>query len=243
MKKSLLLIIPLLGIMLLQSCSKDGDDITLTSPAEVTLKLGETHQIVAMSSTPITYTSENQYHSIVSNDGLVTAGFVGSTKIKVNSSGISKDIKIIVKPEYTLYETPSIEWGKPKSEIIAKYGTPDKTSDTSIGYTDYSNSAKMLMFLFDEQNKLKASSVMVKTSYSSDLGAFLAERYLFISNVEDILLLINDLTASKATTIIGAELYSTSYWQVLYMPTPKDNRSSSKNIEIEFDNLFNKLSN
>ncbi|MDR1631817.1 MAG: hypothetical protein LBR97_02875, partial [Dysgonamonadaceae bacterium] len=111
--------------------------------------------------------------------------------------------------------------------IIAKFGTPDSETSSGIGYIDYSNTAPILMFLFDSSNKLSSYAVMVKSMYSSTLADFLLERYLAVSEKDGLFLFINGLNTTTATMAIGLQLYNTSYWQVVYMPSTSTSTKST----------------
>lgn len=209
------------------------------SSTELTLKFGEEHKINATSTSPIIYQSSDEYHATVSNSGLIDARFVGDANISLSNADDSKSIKVTIEPQYNLYKTPSLNWGTLRSEIITQYGVPESSTADVILYDDYSNSAPILMFLFDDQDRLISSSVMVKSRYSSDLGSFLAERYPLISS-DDAILLMDALEFDDATTIISADLYNLSYWMVMYF-APAVGRSSEADIKNQFNELFNQM--
>jgi len=211
------------------SCSKDDGTNTSISlkTVEKSLFCGDKYQIEAASTSEIIYTSENEYNATVTSSGAVTARFIGETSITLTNGNDSKKIKIVVNPHYTLYPDPCITFGISKSEIIAKYGIPSTQTATGIGYANYSNASPIVMYLFDANNKLISTGVIVKTTYSSELGAFLAERYLPVDITN--LIFINSLDPKKATMLIGASLYDTTYWLVTYGPyTSKSNTSTLK---------------
>lgn len=243
MKKTVLLIGVSLSLLFV-SCSKDDEVdklITLESSAK-TLFFGDEYQIEATSNTPILYSSEDEYHAHVSEPGLVTARFIGETNIVLSNGNDRKTVSITVKPQINLYPDPNLEFGISRSALITKYGTPDAESETTILYNNYSNAAAAVMYLFDENNKLKNTAVMVKTAYNSNLGTFLVERYLPIDM--DNLLFVNALRPEDATLLIGADLYDISYWLVLYVPYSSIRMSSQvKAIQnlSEFDNLIHQL--
>lgn len=230
------------------SCSKDDSANTSISlkSVEKNLFCGETYQIEAASTSEITYTSENEYNATVSSSGLVTARFIGETNVTLTNGNDSKKIKIVVNPHYSLYPDPCLNFGISKSEIIAKYGTKFEEKDNGICYSNYSIAAPLVMYFFDTNNKLKSTFVAVKTAYSSDLGAFLAERYMLADKGNRIF--INSTDPKKATMLIGASLQNTSYWLVVYGPyTSKSNtstlRSSVNRTLLDEFMGYNALSN
>lgn len=246
MKKILFLLAVL--PLLFSGCEKDDDgDVIVLKVSEKTLYHDDEYQIEATSKSKITYSSENEYHAKVSETGLVTAQFVGETNILLSNSEDSKTFKLIVKPKSNLYPEPDVKFGDTKSSIIAKFGTPDSETATGIGYTDYSNAAPILMFLFDSSNKMTGYSIMVKSSYSSVIADFLLERYLVVTENDGVFMFINGLNLNTATMAIGLSLYNLSYWQAIYMPNTSSSQSaplrsakSSTNTN-EFDELFNQL--
>ncbi len=237
----------LAGTTFFVGCDKEKDpDVILLKVTEKSLYHESEYQIEATSNSNITYLSENEYHAKVSESGLVTARFVGETNILLSNSEDSKKIKIIVNPLSNLYPEPNVNFGDTKSSIIAKLGTPDNETSTGIGYSGYSNSAPILMFLFDDSNKMTSYSLMVKSSYSSILADFLSERYLVVSERDGLFMFINSLKPTTATKVIGLSLYNTSYWQVMYIPntTAKNTqiRSGKRLTDVDrFDELLKQL--
>lgn len=236
MKKLLLLL--LVFPFVLGSCSSSDDDKNniLLNETSTTLKSSKTYQIKATSSAKISYVVENEYHAKVSESGLVTAGKIGVTNIVLTNGDDTKSFKVTVEPESKLYPEPNVEFGTSRADLIKKLGTPDVVTDSGIGYNNYSTNAPTVLYLFDSNSKLSGSSVMVKTTYSKELGVFLGERYVYATSVEKdyTLFFINGLSLVKTTMAIGSYLYNTQYWMVLYYPysdkskTSKQLRSSSE---------------
>ena len=191
--------------------------ITITTTS-TTLHYGETYQISAECENPITYSSANEYHAKVSSSGLVTANYVGSTTITLQSEEDTKIFSVTVSPKSNLYTEPNISFGESKNSVISKLGTPDATTEGGIAYNDYSSAAQMLLILFDDYDKVEGYGVMVKSGYTTELGDFLKERYDFVGYSDEIFVYRNALTNDKTTMIIGMQLYSISYWMVVYAP-------------------------
>jgi hypothetical protein len=127
--------------------------------------------------------------------------------------------------------------------IFAKLGQPDYESSSGIGYDNYSNSAPILMFLFDSSNKMTTYSIMVRSAYSSVLADFLFERYFYVSEKDGLFMFANGLTLDTITMIIGLSLYNISYWQVIYTtPSPSSESASLKSSKGSIDtNGFDEL--
>ncbi|WP_165042378.1 Ig-like domain-containing protein [Dysgonomonas sp. ZJ709] len=228
MKKLLLLlfVLPLIFV----SCGSDDDNSLSLKEAEKTLKYGNTYQINASSDNKITYTSENEYHATVSESGLITAGRIGETNILLTDGNDTKEFKVTVNPESNLYPEPNVEFGISKSDLIKKLGTPDYQTSEGIRYDNYSSNAPQVAYLFDSSDKLETSVTMVKTAYSSELGTFLGERYVYGTSIEEdyTLIFINNLKLENATMMIGASLYNTSYWMTIYTTYTHQKSSSAK---------------
>lgn len=235
-----LALLPLLSV----SCSKDDEpnrDITVEI-AEQNLYFGDEYQIQASSNTPITYSSNDEYHAEVSDSGLVTARFVGETSIVLSNENNSKEIPIVVKPKSNLYPKPNLDFGISKSNLISNLGAPDAETEEGIAYAGYSGAAPMVMYLFDENDELENVGVLVKTLYSSELGIFLSERYL-PADPEN-LIFVNALEASKITMLVGAELYNEEHWMVIYLPysdSAKMNFRSKNKTSSGVDELYEQV--
>ena len=198
-------------------CSEEDEpkfDIITLNETSKTLYFGDEYQIEAQSNSTIQYLSENKYHAVVSETGLVKAAFVGETNILLSNGDDNKTVKIVVKPQYNTYPIPDLSFGALRSTIISKLGTPSKTTEDAISYSDYATKAPIVMYHFDKDNKLIDVAVMVKFEYFSELAAFLSERY-FCASVDD-LVFFNGVTTESATFSITADLYNLSYWMVVY---------------------------
>ena len=240
-----LLIISCLLVPFFYSCDKDDTDFLTLSTSEKTLNYHDEYQIDATSSSDIEYTVKDDYHASVSETGLVKARFVGETNIVLNNSSEEKIFKLTVAPKYNLYPEPDVEFGTTKSSVIREFGSDYSESDSGIGYKDYSSAAPVIMFIFDDDDKLSSYVVMVKTFYSSKIVDFLGERYLPVGEEDDVFYFSNGLTDETTTMVVMVGLYNVSYWMILYSTYPPSGKSI-KNIgftdrSIDFDNLLKKL--
>lgn len=239
MKKLSLVLVAILAIVLM-GCSKDKKVKLITlSTSSTTMHHGDTYQITAQCDDAISYTSNNEYHASVTNQGLITANYVGNTTIKLSSNEDTKTFNVTVAAESNLYPEPNISFGESKSSVISKLGTPDTSTETGIGYTSYSLNAPKLAILFDENNCVKSYGILVYSSFTSQLSTFLTERYVYVGYANDIFMYMNGLTISSATIIVGLELYNTNYWMAVYVP----NSSKSEINHTELKSLINTLFN
>lgn len=241
MKKFLTLI---LLATLFVGCSSDDDEnnnIDLKT-SDVILSFGDESQIGATSDSKITYSSEDEYYASVSDAGLIKAGRVGETRMVLTNGKDTKSLKVTVKATSNLYPEPNIEFGISRSDLIKKLGTPDRETSTGIGYDNYSTNAPQVAYIFDTNNKLTSSSVLVKSSQSSNLGTFLGERYIAIGSEGYTIFFINSLLTQNPTMGVGANLYNVNYWMVLYMSYNGTKQKSTFDSEYlvkgELEKLF-----
>ena len=171
-----------------------------------TLHYGETYQINAECENPITYSSENEYHATVSEEGLVTANFVGATTITLASEFDTKTFEVTVAPVSDLYPEPEIEFSESRDSIIARFGEPDAEVEGAIAYGNYSANSTMLMVMFDEEELVQYYAVVFAAEYSDELDTFLSERYLFAQEEDGIKIYINALDVNETTMLVGSKM-------------------------------------
>lgn len=224
--KKILLILSI--AIMAAACSKKDDSKDTISLAvnQITLNYGEEFKIQATSNSPIAYSSEREFHALVSGSGFITAKYVGETNINMINKDDSKSLKVIVAPKYTTYPTPAFDFGLSKNNIISKFGQPGTNNANSVIYNNYSTKAPAIQYLF-ENDKVKAISVLVKTAYTEELAKFIGERYALVS-LED-RLYINGLSAEDCSMVVGISLLDTSYWMAIYFPSDLTRSSSAAN--------------
>ena len=241
MKKSVLLMFAIMA-MVLSGCSSDDDEnnsIVLDSK-EVVIYSGDKYQIEAKSDKSISYQSEDEYHARVSTSGLISANKVGETNILLNNGYDSKTVKVIVKGKINLYPEPYLKWNVSKNELIKLLGKPDKESLDAITYNNYSSTAPSVIYMFNENNTLKGVGVLVRASYSSQLGTFLAERYFAYQSQDYTIYFVNNYSPDLVSMGVGAMLYNTSYWIVAYAPFNAKTKSMQFTSE-DFVKEINKI--
>ncbi|MEI6865526.1 Ig-like domain-containing protein [Flavicella sp.] len=238
MKKLLLLI----TVVLFISCSSDEESdngITL-EPNQKTLYFEDTYQIEASSISAITYSVENEFHASVSSTGLVEVGRVGETTIILDNGEETKEEIITVTPKSTLYPTPNLEFGISRSQLEDSLGTPDAETDESILYT--TSLGYNMLYLFDDDNNLDFSSVIIEEQHTSELVTYLGERYLLVSDTDEFYMLINGLSMATSTLAIGASEMNDDYLLVLYSPIDDSTLNKSSNTYKIDSSLINKIS-
>lgn len=208
-----------LMVVVLVSCGKDeAPDIITLDRSEVALYFGDNYQIEARSNSTIAYESKDEYHASVTTDGLVIARYVGETSISLSNAEDDKLLKITVQPKYSLYPEPEVEFGASKADVISKFGEPVTDTGTAIGYDEYSPGAPILMFAFDENDKVAAYSVMVSAYRMEGLVNFIGERYHPAGSTDGMFIFMNGLKPETASMAVAISLYNSNYVAALYLP-------------------------
>lgn len=101
MRKLLLFIIVCSFLPSFYSCKKNH--ITVNNGITVNLNHNETHWIDATSDYEISYCSDNRYCAEVSDDGVITANYVGSAEITLSNGKDEASIRVNVLPLSNYY--------------------------------------------------------------------------------------------------------------------------------------------
>lgn len=193
--------------------------LIMLEETSATLHYGETYQINAECESPITYSSEDEYYASVSEEGLVTANFVGATTINLESEFDAQTFEVTIEPVSNLYPEPEIEIGESKESIIERFGEPFAETEETIGYQDYSDNTTMLMVLFDENDLVENYALILDVELEEELETFLSERYPFVQEMEGMKIYVNALNPEEASLIIGSQVYEDeeeSFLMVVY---------------------------
>lgn len=233
-------------VTLFMGCSSDNDndnaDKIVLNTSDLTMYYDDEIQIDAKSDSKISYSSQNEYYASVSDGGVIKAGRVGETRIALTNGKDTKSLKVTIRAKRDLYPEPNIEFGISRSDLIKKLGTPDNETVDGIGYYNYSINAPQVAYLFDSNDQLRSSAVLVNSTQSSSLGSFLAERYLSIGSKDYTFFYINSLLSQKPTMGVGATLSNINYWMVLYMPfsdtQEKNTFNSDSEMKKKLENIF-----
>ena len=209
------------------SCS-DNNEERINIPSSRNMKVGESFNL----GYPSNWVSSNTFSAKVDNNGVITAIRKGTANIYSTSKDLS--CYISVSPSYTLYNDPILQWGISKNSVISKKGTPDSETSTVLTYNTSSTTTPIEMYLF-ENNSLKASAILVKTSYSDELVEHLSQRFKPAAvDVENYSLYFIDAeTLSDSETIVLAQLYNTSYWLVMYSQNTSTRSAVNQNELFE----------
>ncbi len=212
----------------LSSCEKDGLNLSKTS---YTLYSDDSTKIEGSYLDNIVWDSQNEFVATAEGN-ILTSILVGSTTLSCGDATIS----VTVKPRHTLYIEPYMKWGCSKSDIIAKFGTPDSETDTALGYATGNSAAPLVMYMFNS-DKLTSCGVAVKMSYASELVDFIAERYVIL-----------EVDGTAATFVhcygkvsdpkfdYGGQMdYSSSLGGFIVAYIPNSNETSNSNVTLGLD--------
>lgn len=228
-EKLLVLLLVLMGIIMLPSCSddKEKNEPSITIPSTVSINVGSTMNLGMTGN----WSSSNDFIASVSGQGIITGNHVGTCKV---TNG-NKTCSVTIKPTVSLYKDPITEWGMSKAEVIAQWGDDYMEIDNAIGYNTGNPIAPILMYSF-KNGKLASSVMTVSTQYTDTLVDFLLERYKSIGVSDYDFFFINNNSIQSATTIIGVTLFNKEYWEIIYMPN-----DITKSGELEDEKISSKL--
>jgi len=182
--------------------------------------------VVSPNANGCTYESENSYVASVSSNGLITGKIVGKTIIHVKNANKNLDAtcEVTVTPQYELFREPYLGFGATPTTIKAyEKRVLARETTTTLMYTGENSYLTDVLYLF-ENSVNTGSSCLVPTVYSSLLGSFIGERYVYIGTTSDNLRMYLS-TDSKTTVVLG--LYSIYYWMVIFTPNSTGTKLSS----------------
>lgn len=197
------------------SCSDDDDNDTALelNTTKVSLHQDDTKQMTVKDNRSVTWTVEDDFVAKVDADGLLTAMFVGETRVKAtDSKGKSAYASVIVNPRYNTYKEPYVGWGASRSEVLS-HDTREVSSEseTLVVLDGGSDAAELVSYGFGETG-LEAAIVIVKTSYSAEIVKFLGERYMPLGANDEVAMFSND------KVLVGVKVQNYKYLMITYIP-------------------------
>jgi len=254
MKKTLLF---LSVILVLFGCNKGADSVFTINTTPKNLYAGDSLQLDVSSTNYVSYSVENEYYASVSNKGLIKAKKVGSTIVKIKTEKETKTFPVTVRAREYLYKEPQLDWDMNSSEVIYALGLTKndvKFGEDYFYIENYSLSAYLAIFLFDDKTKKLASyMICVDCDKVKEAAAFLKERYYYVGYNSDGALFIGslpkDLVIGTKCILVSSELkiLKNKYiFQILYYKFDDTTKAfiSGKNIDKTFyEKLYNKLIN
>lgn len=218
-------------------CACDTNPFT---PKSATLYCGDVIRITTKGA-PSTEMLESTNRFIASVDvtGMVRANHVGNAAITAATYILSdgslaydanKACQITVKPRYTYFTEPLMDWDISQEELIAKIGS---APDTTMVFNNESYSLSMPIFgdyyngdshgyIFVD-NKLKASNIVSRTASMEDAKNFMDERYEVTADYGETIIYVNSYS-NDATLFIGLQESEDEVGHcvgIYYNPTPE----------------------
>lgn len=215
MRKLLLFIIVCSFMSSFYSCKKNH--ITVNNGITVNLNHNETHWIDATSDYEISYCSDNRYCAEVSNDGVITANYVGSAEITLSNGKDEASIRVNVLPLSNYYQEPDIYFGESRESVDAKYASEDynPTTDDVVLYP-YKSDVTDYMYVYYEDDKVVAYEILVIADDISLVEEFISERYRYLGEIYGLPVYINTLALSDATMSVSYRHYDSERVIVRY---------------------------
>lgn len=240
MKKILFVLLTLSFV--LASCNDDDDKGTITiNTYNATVNAGETYQIEATSTLPISYTSDKPFLATASATGLINAKRIGTIHFTLTDGESTEIFTLTVEPRSTFYKEPELTFGEKMQSMIDRleyigpvyHNTQDSIDMIYIQYPNASPSYDVAYFFDRESGELIASGTYINSNNKSELESFLKERYLLAEIAEDnSYYYINNSTPETATMSIytdATEGAKGSVLTIVYQPlTPTETTSASQ---------------
>lgn len=243
MKKVFSLMLLLATMLTFTSCGDDEPDNTKLSTTAYTMYHDDTQDIDGINVADIVWASDNEFVATVKNN-VIKGQLVGKTKVKSTTKNLSFSVE--VKPRYSTYEEPSLEWGASKSTIKAKYGTPKTENTNTLLYQTSNSNAPIMLFVF-ENGKMSTCGVVCKVSAAYQLGDFLLERYVPVNvdvdNYSAALLHCYGKISDPQIDYAVAMQYNSSIGGILVAYTSVDTSKSRSADGIDFHKAFQSLEN
>lgn len=197
--------------------------------------------VVSPNADGCTYESENSYIASVSSAGLITAKRVGNTIVHIKNAQKNLDAtcEVTVTPQYNMFREPYLVFGASPATIKAyeKRVLANETT-TSLIYTGENTYLAYLMYVF-ENSAYTTSGCFVPTKYSSLLGSFIGERYVYLGTSDDDILLF---LSTDSKTVAALYLYSLTYWIAFYYENTTGDTLPSSQSSAAKSQLFKKIS-
>lgn len=215
------ILLALMAVAIIAGCEKEEGGNLVLNYKDVILYHGEEWQIETSESSGTSFSSSNEYHAKVSENGLIKAMFVGEADITVASGKKTETVHVTVRPKNTKFKEPLFDFNLTRSEIISRLGTPDSETDEMIMYKE--TNTLLYGYAFGSNGKLSNAMFATTLSNAADVVEFLAERYLPIS--VDPALFVNSLDPKTVTMEVSINLDS-GLTMVLYLPYEAKTKST-----------------
>jgi len=207
------------ALILLTACDKEEEAIKYhfiqLKQKEISLVSSERLLIETLTLEDLFFSCSNSFVAHINSDGWVHADRLGTAIIRVTNGYVEDEIKLIVTPRSELYAEPIKDFRLTKSKIKTIEGQPFKETETSLSYQVDNPKSPQKTYVFDAENKLYSSSVLVQKAESEELTVFLEERYRYHTGFE---YYSDALIIEKSTVLVAIDDFDGEYAQVTYYP-------------------------
>lgn len=225
MKNLSFLFLAVLPILAFTACGddKEEEESFEVTPASVSMHYEDTKQLSALGAT--SWMSEDEFVATVDDNGLVTGGHVGTTKI-IASNGKQKASSMIeITPQYILYDAPVLKFGASVSSIKSqeKHELAGESEDVLSYNYNFGDHVCLMMYAF-ENGKLNTVNAVLNISDFSFVGYSLLERYLPTGVENDMFIFLNNVLekATMAVVLSQQTISRNNVTLVTYMKYPLD---------------------
>lgn len=220
------IIIILATLLVVTGCTKDpnpsndnpNDSLTI-SETSVSLFKDDEYTIQAASNSPISYSSDNEYHATVSPQGIIKARFVGTTTINVSNASDTKHITIDVKPRFNQFTAPNITFGDSREAVVAAMGEPDYSQFNGKVYGYYFNgNYPDCIEVHFQDDKVSEYEAIFTIPYDEEAKGYISERFKYQYTHLTTDYYINALETVDATMLVGSYEINARYWGIIFKP-------------------------
>ena len=158
--------------------SSTASEIIVT-PSSVTMYYDGTNQLSAPGAT--SWTTSNEYVATVDDNGLLKGRHIGTAEITASNGVYSDKCTVTIKPKYSLYDTPNLNWGYSMQQM-KNLETHELLKEDEGGiYYNYSfGSTTCILSYGFKEGKLSSILIMMmpfKTTLFTNTGYYIMERY------------------------------------------------------------------
>lgn len=227
-----ILFVMTLTAMVLTGCSKEdvkppmsikNNDLSIHHDGTVKL-------IVENAAEAVTYSSENELIAEVSDDGIVTGGVKGSTKITVKSGQETAICNVTVETLINYIPEPNMQFGQSRTVIknaVKSDGEVIFDDESMYAQSRFVDGSEFLYIYLFEDDKLQVSIFAFETTSKtiSVIADFLLERYIAVSSTKTYEYTFISPDQKTAVGLFPSDDLSTIF--VMYMPV-EETRSTTR---------------
>lgn len=167
------------------SCSKEEDDFGVGNEIEITIKVGERHQIITTDTNVEKFFSSDNFVAPAYKGGYTQGFHVGQAVITIKRGKWTTLCKVNVVPNFKIYDTPVLKFGESKEYITEheKRTLKKFSTDNEFEYMVYTDRGAWggnipIIYVF-KKDELVSVGVQLEKDYDRHniLDSFLSERY------------------------------------------------------------------